>query len=90
VKSSKTEGVYMTIKLNCTIEKGLIPAEKTVFIQTIGGALEEVTVSNKSLSGGKLEASEIGRIKNRVLIELPRESASGRWRVWVSKASIGV
>ncbi len=80
----------MTVKLNCTVEKGLIPAEKTVFIQTIGGALEEVTVSNKSLSGGKLEASEIGRIKNRVLIELPRESASGRWRIWVSKASIGL
>jgi hypothetical protein len=79
----------MTVKLNCTVEKGLIPAEKTVFIQTIGGVLEEVTVSNKSLCGGRLEASEIGRTRNRVLIELPRESASGRWRIWVSRSSIG-
>jgi dCTP deaminase len=79
----------MTVKLNCTIAKGLIPAEKTVFIQRADGAIEEVIVSNKNLSGGKLEASEIGRNKNRILIELPRESASGRWRIWVAKSSIG-
>jgi hypothetical protein len=80
----------MTIKLNCKVAKGLIPAEKTVFIQRVDGNLEEVTVSSKSLSSGKLEASEIGRIKNKVLVELPRESASGRWRIWVSKSSVRV
>jgi hypothetical protein len=79
----------MTVKLNCTVAKGLIPAEKTVFIETADGVLEEVIVSKKSLSGGKLEASEIGRSKNRILIELPRESASGRWRIWVTKSSVG-
>jgi hypothetical protein len=79
----------MTIKLNCTVAKGLIPAEKTVFIQKADGNLEEVTVSSKSVSGGRLEASEIGRIKNKILVELPRESASGRWRIWVSKSSVG-
>jgi hypothetical protein len=79
----------MTIKLNCTVAKGLIPSEKTVFIQRADGVSEEVTVSSKSLSGGMLEASEIGRDKNKVLIELPRESASGRWRVWVKDSSIG-
>lgn len=79
----------MTIRLNCVVAKGLIPAEKTVLIQGADGVLEEVTVSSKSLSGGKLKASEIGRSKNKVLIELPRESASGRWRIWVAKSSVG-
>jgi hypothetical protein len=79
----------MTVKLNCTIAKGLIPSEKTVFIRRADGAIEEVIVSNKNLSGGKLEASEIGRNKNGILIELPRESASGRWRIWVAKSSVG-
>jgi hypothetical protein len=88
VKGSKRE-VHMTVKLNCTVVKGLIPTEKTVFIQTVGGGQEEVTVSNTSLSGGRLEASEIGRTKHKVLIELPRESASGRWRIWVTRSSVG-
>lgn len=79
----------MMIKLNCRIEKGLIPAEKTVLIRRVDGIQEEVTVSSTSLIGGKLEASEIGRTKRKVLVELPRESASGRWRIWVAKSSVG-
>ncbi len=79
----------MMIKLNCTVSKGLIPAEKTVFIQTVGGFTEEVTVSKKNLKKGKLEASEIGRNNKKVLVELPRESASGRWRIWVARSSVG-
>lgn len=79
----------MPIRLKCKIEDGFIPAERTVFIKRADGKLEEVTVSSKSLSDGRLEASEIGRIKNKVLVELPRESASGRWRIWVAKSSVG-
>ena len=79
----------MIIKLNCKVEKGLIPDERTVFIQRADGRIEEVTVSLSSLRGQKLEASEIGRKKKRVLVELPRESASGRWRVWVNASSVG-
>jgi hypothetical protein len=79
----------MTIKLNCKVEKGLIPDEKTVYIRRADGRTEEVTVSRRSVRGDKLEASEIGRNGNQVLVELPRESASGRWRIWVAKSSIG-
>jgi hypothetical protein len=71
------------------VKDGFIPAEKTVYIQGADGSWEEVTVSTKNLSGGRLEASEIGRTENKVLVELPRESASGRWRVWVNSSSIG-
>jgi hypothetical protein len=71
------------------VEKGLIPDERTVFIQRADGHIEEVTVSLKSLCGQKLEASEVGRKKRQVLVELPRESAAGRWRVWVKASSVG-
>jgi hypothetical protein len=81
----------MSIKLICSrVADGFIPAEKIVYIEGADGALEEVTVASKSLIGDRLEASEIWRTKGTVLVELPRESASGRWRVWVKESSIGV
>lgn len=78
----------MPTKLNCKIEDGLIPAEKIARIQGADGRMEEVTVSTKNLSGNGLLASEIGRSEGNVLVELPRESASGRWRIWVKKESL--
>lgn len=80
----------MPIKLICSkVADGFIPAEKIVYIEGADGTLEEVTVASRSLTGNRLEASEIGRAKGSVLVELPRESASGRWRVWVKESSIG-
>lgn len=79
----------MPTKLNCTIIDGLIPAEKIARIEDADGRTEEVTVSTKNLSGNRLLASEIGRREGNVLLELPRESASGRWRIWVKESSIG-
>lgn len=77
----------MRIRVRCRIKNGFIPAEKTIYIQGADGNWEEVTVSPKNLSGNALEASEVGRDKGRVLVELPRESASGRWRLWVKQSS---
>jgi hypothetical protein len=79
----------MTINLHCEVKDGLIPGEKVVSIQRADGRLEEVTVSVRNMNGNRLEASEIGRNESRVLVELPRESASGRWRVWVKESSVG-
>ena len=69
---------------------GLMPAEKIARIESADGKLEEVSVSTQNISGDKLMASEIGRHEGRVLVELPRESASGRWRIWVKESAIGV
>ena len=80
----------MPVRLNCKIEDGFIPAEKIAYVQNADGSWEEITVSIKNLSDNKLVASEIGRKDDKVLVELPRESASGRWRVWVNQSSIGV
>lgn len=78
----------MDTKIKCEVMEGLMPSEKIVRIQTADGKIEDVTVSSLNLSGDKLLASEIGRQNGRVLVELPRESASGRWRIWVKESSM--
>lgn len=80
----------MIVKIQCTVKNGFIPSEKTVYIKRADGVVEEVTVSKHNLRSGRLEASEIGRKSKRVLVELPRESASGHWRIWVRQSQVGV
>lgn len=75
----------MTAKVNCTIVDGLVPNEKIAQITGIDGRVEEVEVPIQSTEGNnRLLAHEVGRKGNEVLVELPRESTSGRWRVWVN------
>jgi len=78
------------IKLSTnSVIDGLMPTEKIALIEVLDGQIEEVSVSEKDISpDNKLLASEIGRSGEKVLVELPRESASGRWRIWVNKATI--
>ena len=78
----------MNTKLNCDIVEGLMPKEKIARIEVADGTTEEVSVSTNDISDDKLLASEIGRRKGNVLVELPRESASGRWRIWVKKSAL--
>jgi len=77
------------MKLNCEVVDGLMPTEKVARIQNADGKIEEVAVPSQNIQGGKLLASEIGRREGNVLVELPRESTSGRWRIWVKESSIG-
>jgi hypothetical protein len=79
----------MTARINCKVSDGLMPTEKVARIETADGKAEEVAVSAQNIQDNKLMAFEIGREKGRVLVELPRESASGRWRVWVKESAIG-
>jgi hypothetical protein len=75
--------------INCQIEDGLIPSEKVARLATADGGFEEVVVSAAQTTGSKLMAFEVGRTEGKVLVELPRESSSGRWRVWVREQDIG-
>lgn len=80
----------MTAKLHCQIFAGFTPNEKIARIKGADGKTEEVIVSVQSITGNRLMASEIGRDNTgKVLIELPRESTSGRWRMWVNASSVG-
>lgn len=65
------------------IEGGLIESERVARVQTLDG-VEAVVVSDRQVQNGHLLASKIHATSDKVLVELPRESTSGRWRVWVS------
>jgi hypothetical protein len=80
---------FMTARINCKVSDGLMPSEKVARIETADGRAEEVAVPAQNIQGNKLMAFVIGRDKGNVLVELPRESASGRWRVWVKESAIG-
>jgi hypothetical protein len=79
----------MTAKINCSVSEGLMPDEKVARIETADGGSEEVAVSDQNIENNRLMAFEIGRSEGRVLVELPRESASGRWRIWVKESLVG-
>ncbi|MBV8888544.1 MAG: hypothetical protein JO305_02635 [Alphaproteobacteria bacterium] len=68
-------------------ENGAIPSEAVVTIPTTSGP-EEVVVHSSQASEDSVEAGFIGREGDRVLVELPRETVSGRWRVWISKDAL--
>jgi hypothetical protein len=64
------------------------PSEKVVGITTSDGSEEVVLHSSALDSQGRLEVGVLGYQNDRALVELPRESASGRWRVWVPTAAL--
>ncbi|WP_262029510.1 hypothetical protein [Microvirga sp. Mcv34] len=75
----------MLIKFNL-LANGPGPSEAVVGIRTIDGQ-EEVILSKRLMHG---EGVEIGtpllHEDDKLLVELPRESAAGRWRIWVPKS----
>jgi len=78
-----------TAQLVCDIQDGLMPSENIVRLATADGHIEEVLVANTHIHQGKLRAFVIGKSEDRVLVELPRESASGRWRIWMRESEVG-
>lgn len=78
----------MTTRVKITHrEAGPIPSETVVTITTTSGP-EEVVVHASQATAESVEAGFIGREGDRVLVELPRETVSGRWRVWVPKDAL--
>lgn len=69
------------------IADGPGPSESIVGVMTADGQLEEVVLSKRHIENGYLNvgAPLLTRDEN-YLIELPRESTTGRWRVWVPHA----
>jgi hypothetical protein len=64
------------------------PSESVIEI-TVDGGTEELVVHNNALKGDAIEiGSVIGERAGLSLVELPRESASGKWRVWVPTQEI--
>jgi hypothetical protein len=66
---------------------GPVPSEKVVTIRTARGS-EELIVHASQIAPNGIEVGLIAQSGNEVLIELPRETLSGRWRVWVPKSAV--
>lgn len=78
----------MKKRLRCTVNEGLVPSEKVARFRRSDGGLEEVAVSGELIVDGSVDVVEIGRRGDEVLIELPVESATGNWRVWVTNDAL--
>jgi hypothetical protein len=70
------------------VEDGLHPNEVVVTIRTAENQTEEVAVDRGLVENNRLRASAVGSQHERVLVELPRETLSGSWRVWMPKTSV--
>ncbi|WP_041801518.1 hypothetical protein [Rhodopseudomonas palustris] len=65
------------------ISEGLHPSETIVSIRTSNGS-ERVVVSTRSIVGNSIPVGwPLGQTDETTLIELPRETETGSWRVWV-------
>jgi len=75
--------------VRCKFVEGLASSERIAKITTKNGTVEEVPVSSRNIEEESLEVGRIGSDpKQGVLIELPRESLNGRWRLWVEEAQM--
>ncbi len=71
------------------IGAGLHPSEVVIAVTTADGASEEVLVDNQSLRNDALEIGyPVATEVDRTLVELPRETARGSWRLWVPTSAL--
>lgn len=65
------------------VADGLHPSEAIVAIKTSVGS-ERIVVSSRSIESGSIPVGwPLGTREQTTLVELPRETESGAWRVWV-------
>jgi len=70
-------------RVKARVSKGVIPSERVALIETYDGERAEVMVSDAQAQRDSVTALEVERAGDRVLVELPRETALGQWRIWV-------
>ena len=77
----------MRIKVR-EVGKGLHPSEVVVEIQTSDG-MERLVVDKRTIETNSLSVGNPLRADNgKYLVELPRETMSGAWRVWVKQDAL--
>lgn len=65
------------------------PFEKIISIRTSEGEAEPLIVSGRILNENMIDVGlPLAFDDNRILIELPRESISGLWRIWVPQSEV--
>lgn len=77
----------MKIKITM-VGDGLHSSEKIVEIDTRDGPVR-LTVDHSYIDDNSLEIGyPISKSNGHVLVELPRETPTGQWRVWVSRGDV--
>ncbi|HWN52357.1 MAG TPA: hypothetical protein VNO18_21490 [Xanthobacteraceae bacterium] len=71
------------------ISSGLHPSEVVIEVHTAEGP-ERLVVDRSSVQGNSIFVGwrAIAEKKGQLLVELPRETMSGTWRVWVKRNEI--
>ena len=70
------------------VGRGLHPSEVVVAVKTVNG-VERLVVSKRSIEQKSISIGfPLGEEGKAVLVELPRETQSGAWRVWVPKDQV--
>ena len=78
----------LRLKVN-KVRDGLHPSEAVVEVVTADGQRECLVVDHRSLLNDTLRIGyPVGRENGRLLVELPRETLRGLWRVWVKEDSV--
>lgn len=70
------------------VGEGLHPSEVVVAVRTLDGT-ENLVVDRRSYRNGTVSIGyPIRQEGNNYLVELPRETLSGSWRVWVKEDQV--
>ncbi len=67
---------------------GQHPSEKIVKVETVEGP-EQLIVDKRSIRDQSIDVGfPVGLQNGHLLVELPRETFRGEWRVWVDKGIV--
>jgi hypothetical protein len=76
-------------RLTCSVlGHGPGPSETIIEIKTSDGRVEVVVDDSLVNDGALLIRRVLEHRKNKTLVELPKESSTGRWRVWVDDSTL--
>lgn len=71
------------------LAEGPGPGEVVVEVTTMTGATEQVIVHVTGMVGDTIDVGyPLASNEDQRLIELPRESESGKWRLWVPQSAM--
>ena len=85
---SEGEAEMSRIKVE-DLGEGQHPSERMVAVMTAEGVRETVIVDRESIQNMTIDVGyPVGGGEDRLLVELPRETTSGRWRLWVKRSDV--
>lgn len=69
--------------------EGQHPSERMVAVTSADGVRETVIVDRESIDDSTIDVGyPVGSDNDRLLVELPRETMSGRWRLWLKRSDV--